>query len=682
VTDPSGPYAPSSGNVGDVTLRELAPGVKLFNRYKLIKTLGRGGMGVVWLARDDELEREVALKFLPDLIIHDRAVLSDLRRETRRSLELTHKNIVRIYDFIHDDTTGCISMEYIDGDTLSNLRADKSTKVFETSELEDWTAQLCDALEYAHNHARVIHRDLKPANLMVNQRGDLKIADFGIARSLSDSVSALTVGNRGKSGTLVYMSPQQLDGERGNHLDDVYSFGATMYELLTSKPPFSSGNVDRQIREKVPPSLTQRRKELEVKAPPVDEKWERTVAACLAKDPTRRPQSIAQVANRLELAAPGTRSSTAIYSKPPENKMFITLGIMVVGLIGAATWYFAVYKPGQVESSAAAPALATPPASQPAVVPPAPIATTAPKPLGSVMVDTSPSRATITLDGKQLMSPATFAQIPPGKYPMRIDLDGYERFEQQVEVKEGSNNFGTITLQRVKQPPEAARAPAGPKVIPNTVYEGAIRVKYDSSVATRQLTITVGSDTKSGTMTQSSKKGDVVVKFAGVWEEATLRAVTNEVISQPAGTKWEPEYFSLRFSEDGKSATYECNAGGKTYVADLSTQSFGSPIAARLSPVYKGTITGGTALTISFAGDRKSGTMTERSKSGDVVVKFTGIWNGSSSLSAVTGDVISKPPKVKWVPEFFTLRFSEDGRTGSYECTADGRLYTAQLSAP
>jgi serine/threonine protein kinase len=279
----------ASGNGLDATLREFGAGQKLFNRYTLIKTLGRGGMGVVWLARDDELERDVALKFLPELIIHDRAVLGDLKRETRRSLELTHKNIVRIYDFIHDQASGCISMEYVDGDTLSNLRADKRHKVFEPDELTEWTSQLCDALDYAHNHARIVHRDLKPANLMVNQRGDLKVADFGIARSLSDSMSKLTM-EHGKSGTLVYMSPQQLDGERGNHLDDVYSLGASIYELLTSKPPFFSGNVDRQIREKIPPSMTQRRKKIEIERDTIDLAWEEDVARGLSKNATRLAQ--------------------------------------------------------------------------------------------------------------------------------------------------------------------------------------------------------------------------------------------------------------------------------------------------------------------------------------------------------------------------------------------------------
>ena len=112
-------------------------------------------MGIVWLARDEELERDVALKFVPDLIIHDAAVLSDLKRETRRCLELTHKNIVRIYDFVHDERSGCISMEYIDGDTLSNLRSDKERKVFETTELNGWMSA-CILETFAKSRTRVL----------------------------------------------------------------------------------------------------------------------------------------------------------------------------------------------------------------------------------------------------------------------------------------------------------------------------------------------------------------------------------------------------------------------------------------------------------------------------------------------------------------------------------------------
>src|SRR6266496_3264436 len=271
-------------------------------------------MGIVWLARDEELEREVALKFLPDLIIHDRALLNDLKRETRRSLELTHKNIVRIHDFVFNETSGCISMEYIDGETLSNLRAEKEQKVFEPNELSGWTGQLCDALDYAHNQARIVHRDLKPANLMVNQRGDLKISDFGIARHLGDTMNRLTV-EQGRSGTLVYMSPQQLDGEHGTHLDDIYSLGATLYDLLTSKPPFYSGNIDRQVHERVAPSMTERRKELDIEPTLVPQVWEDAIAACLAKDPSRRPQSAAEIAQRLQLSSPQTRAVPSVLIK-------------------------------------------------------------------------------------------------------------------------------------------------------------------------------------------------------------------------------------------------------------------------------------------------------------------------------------------------------------------------------
>jgi serine/threonine protein kinase len=617
----------ASGNGLDATMREFVSGQKLFSRYTLIKTLGRGGMGVVWLARDDELERDVALKFLPELIIHDRAVLGDLKRETRRSLELTHKNIVRIYDFIHDQTSGCISMEYIDGDTLSNLRADKPRKVFEPDDLTDWTSQLCDALDYAHNHARIVHRDLKPANLMVNQRGDLKIADFGIARSLSDSVSKLTM-QQGKSGTLVYMSPQQLDGERGNHLDDVYSLGASIYELLTSKPPFYSGNVDRQIREKIPPTMTQRRKELEVEGDPIDAAWEEVVGACLAKNPDRRPQSIAEIAKRLEVPSPKTRRAQGAAGKSNKRVgLLVAIGVLI-GTAAISGWYFWIHRPTQDRQSRLSLAIAPRPAQ---------------------------TEASVSLkrpEPPQAAGPATSATV-------------------------------SIATASAATTPAPQIALTESRVVQNAVYEGTIRVKNDSSTNV-PLAITFGSDRKSGTMTQSGRRGDVVVKFTGVWDGATLRAVTDEVVSVPKGINWEPESFTLHFTDDSKSATYESVADGKIYVADLSAQS--APVV-KAAPFYKGTIRArgesdsGTPLTINLGADRKSGTMTQTSKSGDTVVRFSGIWDGDI-LRAVTNEVISKPKNIQWKPESFTLRFAEDGKRGSYECNSEGRLYTAELSPP
>src|SRR5207248_4387334 len=226
------------------------------------------------------------------------------------------------------------------GETLSSLRCKKLQQVFEPFELSAWTSQICDALDYAHNRARIIHRDLKPANLMVNRRGDLKVADFGIARTLAESLKSVTLEQQGRSGTLSYMSPQQLSGERGTHLDDVYSLGATIYDLLTSKPPFYSGNIDRQICERVAPSMTERRKEFNIEPAFIPQLWEKLVAACLTKDPSRRPQSAVDVAQRLQLPSGQARSPT--FAKAAKRKPLLVAGLAAVAVLLLAGAYFGI----------------------------------------------------------------------------------------------------------------------------------------------------------------------------------------------------------------------------------------------------------------------------------------------------------------------------------------------------
>jgi hypothetical protein len=364
----------------------------------------------------------------------------------------------------------------------------------------------------------------------------------------------------------------------------------------------------------------------------------------------------------------------------------VVSAVAVLVVLGISGWFLFqnIQKSPAVRSTSAQQPLA-PAASSvaPSVAPAAQSATTnvAP-PLGGFSIRTLPSGATIALNGgERRLSPATWVGLIPGRYPIQIELSDYEPIEQYVDVKGNqSTDLGTIVLKQSK-PAEPAGATQDSKVIPNAIYTGLIHVKGDNAAKTTPLSIKPASDLKSGTMAQTSRKGDLIVKYTGVWEGTVLHAVTNELVYEPSGVAWEPEAFALRFSDDGKKATYECNADGKTYVADLTAQSFDSPVATKLSSVYKGTIVGGTPLTIAFGPDRKSGTMTQSSKSGDVVVKFAGIWDGSI-LRAVTNEVVSKPAKVKWDPESFTLRFSEDARNGSYECNADGKYYTAQLSPP
>ena len=295
-----GDSLPEDLDVGAVVqVPRFGPGQKVFRRYTLQKIIGRGGMGVVWLAHDAYLETLVALKVLPETLVHDSASLDSLKRETKLGLCLAHPHIVRIYDFQNDETAAAISMEYVDGGNLSDLRVKKPNKIFETKDLTEWLEALFDGLEYAHVRQQIVHRDLKPRNLMLNRRGELKITDFGISRSISDTMTMLT-GKLTSTGSPPYVSPQQWDGERPTPLDDIYSLGATLYELLTSKPPLM-GVIDwQQVHHKIPPSIGQRRLDIGIKgAEPMPAFWEETIAACLAKDPKKRPQSVRELRARL-----------------------------------------------------------------------------------------------------------------------------------------------------------------------------------------------------------------------------------------------------------------------------------------------------------------------------------------------------------------------------------------------
>ncbi|PYI91779.1 MAG: hypothetical protein DME97_12865 [Verrucomicrobia bacterium] len=150
---------------------------------------------------------------------------------------------------------------------------------------------------------------------MLSGKGELKVADFGIARSLSDSVSSLTLMH-GTSGTLAYMSPQQITGERATHLDDIYSIGATIYELLTGKPPFYSGDITDQIKTKTPEPMSQRRTDLNIASEQgIPVHWEETIRSCLAKLPQERPQHAGEIIQRLGLT--GKEPPTVTTAVPP-----------------------------------------------------------------------------------------------------------------------------------------------------------------------------------------------------------------------------------------------------------------------------------------------------------------------------------------------------------------------------
>ena len=268
-------------------------------RFTLKRELGKGGMGAVWLALDEEVRENVALKLVSDGVNMDPKGLKDLEREVNKASKLVHPNIVRMgYFWKEKGEPPFISLEYVDGTDLHQLRSKSPEGLLAWSEVQAYMLQLCDALEYAHSQ-NVAHRDIKPDNFLIDLHGNLKLADFGIAASLANTSGTFTSMTVLGLGTPPYMSPQQLDGKRPHVTDDIYSVGATFYDLLTSKPPFHQGDIDYQIRHVPATPMEERLKELNLENV-IPEHVGAIVMACLQKDPANRPHSAKVIRDWIE----------------------------------------------------------------------------------------------------------------------------------------------------------------------------------------------------------------------------------------------------------------------------------------------------------------------------------------------------------------------------------------------
>ncbi|HEY1173361.1 MAG TPA: CHASE2 domain-containing protein [Verrucomicrobiae bacterium] len=285
------------------------------SRYRLIKCLGKGGMGEVWLADDALLQRKIAIKLLPASMRRDQVAMENLHRETARGQLLAHPNIVRVHDLHEDAGVTFLTMEYIDGINLWDYQHNQTQQVVPWEVLAPWAAQLCEVLAYAHGE-NVIHRDLKPANIMVDRKGRIKLADFGIAATLSETMNHAT-RHMPHAGTLNYMGPQQMDGLLPHPSDDIYSLGATLYQLLTGRPPFFGEDVYSQVKQSIPPLVSERLRELNVENP-VPREAEAALAQCMAKHREDRPASVRELAKLLGVqSATDTTKGKPKASEPP-----------------------------------------------------------------------------------------------------------------------------------------------------------------------------------------------------------------------------------------------------------------------------------------------------------------------------------------------------------------------------
>src|SRR5579883_426453 len=248
-------------------------------RYEITHLVARGGMAQVYRARDALLDRPVALKVLfPELSV-DRAFVERFRREAQAAANLSHPNIVPVFDWGEDDGTYFIVMEYVDGRPLSALL--RASGPLPPERAVDIGANVAAALAYAHRHG-VIHRDVKPGNVLITDDGLVKVTDFGIARAVNTEDSLTQTG--AVMGTATYFSPEQAEGLGVDARSDIYSLGVVLFEMLTGRPPFLGDTpvavASKHVREHPPLP-----REINPAVPP---DLEAVIMKCMAKSPDYR----------------------------------------------------------------------------------------------------------------------------------------------------------------------------------------------------------------------------------------------------------------------------------------------------------------------------------------------------------------------------------------------------------
>jgi eukaryotic-like serine/threonine-protein kinase len=302
------------------------------SHYRLVEQIGAGGMGVVYRAYDEELERDVALKVLPAGTLADEAARKRFHKEALALAKLNHPNVATVHEFGHDSGTDFLVTEYIAGITLDVKLATGALPVREVIRLG---AQLAQGLSAAHERG-VVHRDLKPANLRLTPDGRLKILDFGLAqlmpRASSLGLTATLTQSQEVTGTLPYMAPEQLRGEATDARIDIWAAGAVLYEMATGRRPFPETNGPLLInailnRDPEPPSTLNAH---------VSPGLENVILKALDKDPSRRYQSVRELGIDLERLTAGTSPLAKPRSRPP----LLAAGVMVVLLVVMVGGYF------------------------------------------------------------------------------------------------------------------------------------------------------------------------------------------------------------------------------------------------------------------------------------------------------------------------------------------------------
>src|SRR5438309_5474665 len=337
----------SSTSFDSIDDARFVPGTMLAERYRIVGLLGKGGMGEVYRADDLKLAQSVALKFLPDHLLSDAPALARFHREVRVARQVSHKNVCRVYDIGEVDGRHFLSMEFIKGEELSSLLhrigrlpQDKAIQI---------ARQICAGLSAAHD-AGVLHRDLKPSNVMIDEHGNARITDFGLA-GLAEEFREDEI----HAGTPAYMAPEQLDGRTFTVRSDIYSLGLVLYELFTGRKAFEAPTLGELVRLRRSDTTPTTPSEI-VKG--LDPLIERVIDRCLQKHPEDRPSSALEVAGALPggdpiaaaLAAGETPSPEMVAAAPKEGALsplvagsLLAAFVLLLGLGSWRTKYTAIY---------------------------------------------------------------------------------------------------------------------------------------------------------------------------------------------------------------------------------------------------------------------------------------------------------------------------------------------------
>ncbi len=320
-------------------------GTKLAH-YTITGKLGEGGMGVVYEAIDDHLDREVALKLLSPEAVANQSRKQRFVQEAKTASALNHPNIVTIYDIASADGTDFLAMELVRGRTLEQALSRGKLRLADALK---YSMQISDALAAAHA-VGIVHRDLKPGNIMINERGNVKVLDFGLAKltdrgTITEDDETRTgfaiTGEGVLVGTVPYMSPEQAEGRQVDARSDIFSFGSVMYEMLTGKPAFRGANsmaiIASILRDEPEP--------LSATIADLQPEFERVVLRCLRKQLDRRSQSMAEVHVSLRELKEGLDSGTLealapVTARSTKRRIHYAAGALLLGVIVTAAFYF------------------------------------------------------------------------------------------------------------------------------------------------------------------------------------------------------------------------------------------------------------------------------------------------------------------------------------------------------